>query len=267
MSRRVIYLIVLCCSVLLAGTGAVTIQHSGAAPYQRVLDLAFPVPGQVTFTDDYHAGRDGGGRAHRATDVFAPSGAPVHAVAAGTVSWKPGRHPTAGYALHVRGDNGLVYAYYHLGPHHGSPTQAYAPGVTEGARLERGQLVGYVGDSGNAVGGRPHLHLEIHDATVTDPYGSNRLNPYPSLVAAQRGGSTPSRAGDRQPLLRQGDRGPHVAAWQTQLNTLRATPISVDGDFGPQTDQATRAFQAGAGLTVDGIVGPRTRAALTRGGG
>lgn len=259
MSRRVIYSILLCCGVLLAGTGAATLAQSGAEPYQRVLDLTFPVPGAVEFTDDYHAAR-GGGRAHRGTDVFAPMGTPVHAVASGTVSWLPDRHPTAGYSVHVRGPDGLLYAYYHLGPHGGTRAQAYAPGLAEGALVRRGQLIGYLGDSGNAAGGRPHLHLEIHDDTVTDPYGTHRLNPYPSLLAAQQRGDTPSQSGSD--VLRPGDRGPHVAAWQAQLNTVRDSPIAVDGHFGPETEQATRTIQQAAGITVDGIVGPETRAAV-----
>lgn len=258
---RVIYPMLLCCGLLLAGAGAVTLAQSDAAPYQRTVDLTFPVPGTVEFSDDYHAGRAGGGRAHRATDLFAPLGAPVHAVVGGTVSWLPDRHPTAGYSVHVRGGDGLLYAYYHLGPHGGTRAQAYASGLREGARVERGQLLGYVGDSGNAAGGRPHLHLEIHDETVVDPYGTHRLNPYASLVAAHRRGDTPARGSGPGGVLRLGDQGSAVAAWQALLNTVRTTPIAVDGDFGPQTDRATRAFQQTAGIPVDGIVGPQTWAA------
>ncbi|MEX0658361.1 MAG: peptidoglycan DD-metalloendopeptidase family protein [Egibacteraceae bacterium] len=262
MLTRVVYPMLLCCGLLLAGAGAVTFTQSSAAPYQRVVDIAFPVPGAVELSDDYHAGRADGVRAHRATDVFAPHGRPVHAAAAGTVSWLPARHPTAGYAVHVQGTDGLRYAYYHLGPHNGTRTQAYAPGLSEGSRVQRGELIGYVGDSGNAAGGRPHLHFEIHDRAITDPYGTHRLNPYGSLLAAQRRTDAPSRSGSRDGLLRVGDRGAEVAAWQTQLNTVRSNPIAVDGAFGPQTDRATRAFQRSAGITADGIVGPQTRRAL-----
>jgi peptidoglycan hydrolase-like protein with peptidoglycan-binding domain len=135
--------------------------------------------------------------------------------------------------------------------------------------VRRGQHIGFVGDSGNARGTRPHLHFEIHDNRVTDPYGTNRLNPYPSLVAAvQRSdyardaGARASREGGRGSLLRQGDRGQAVADWQRQLNRVRSSPIAVDGIFGPQTDRATRDFQRDRGILVDGIVGPQTRAAL-----
>lgn len=62
-------------------------------------------------------------------------------------------------------------------------------------------------------------------------------------------------------VLRRGDRGAAVADWQNLLNRAGAT-IAVDGDFGPATDRATREFQSTAGLVVDGVVGPKTRAAM-----
>ncbi|HVL98413.1 MAG TPA: peptidoglycan-binding protein [Egibacteraceae bacterium] len=264
MSTRVIYMILVLSAALAAGAGAATLGGSGHEP---VLDITFPIIGPAEVADDYGARRSGGARAHRATDVFAPMGTPVHAVAAGKVSWMPGRHPTAGYALHIRDDAGRVYAYYHLGPHTGTAAQAYARGVAEGVRVARGQVIGYVGDSGNAAGGRPHLHLEIHDDRVVDPHGTNRLNPYPSLAEARRRGDYPgagstSRGGARAGVLRLGDRGRAVAAWQAELNTVRVTALTVDGAFGPQTHRATRELQEAAGIAVDGVVGPQTRAAL-----
>jgi len=63
------------------------------------------------------------------------------------------------------------------------------------------------------------------------------------------------------PLLRQGDRGQAVSAWQSDLNRVAAAGLRVDGVFGPLTDRATRRFQAGAGLVADGVVGPSTRRA------
>jgi peptidoglycan hydrolase-like protein with peptidoglycan-binding domain len=63
--------------------------------------------------------------------------------------------------------------------------------------------------------------------------------------------------------LSSGSRGAEVVAVQRDLNRLGASPRLVeDGDFGPATDRAVRAFQASAGLSVDGIVGPQTAGAL-----
>jgi peptidoglycan hydrolase-like protein with peptidoglycan-binding domain len=65
------------------------------------------------------------------------------------------------------------------------------------------------------------------------------------------------------PVLREGSRGPAVRALQQQLNQHGAR-LTVDGSFGPNTERAVRAFQQRHGLTADGVVGPRTSAALGR---
>ena len=84
----------------------------------------------------------------------------------------------------------------------------------------------------------------------------------PELVAA---GRTPVA---HEPSLGPGDRGDAVAAWQAALNRwataagTSAGPLTVDGAYGPETEQATRTFQQTQGITVDGLVGPETRAAL-----
>jgi peptidoglycan hydrolase-like protein with peptidoglycan-binding domain len=247
--------------------------HASSAPpadYTSVVDITFPASGDARFSDDYHNGRSAG-RVHRATDLFGPMGSPIYAAMGGRVTWAPGQHGSAGYALQIRGTDGRLYAYYHLGPHDGGRSRAYAPGIAAGVTVERGQLIGYLGDSGNAAGGAPHLHFEIHDDRITDPYGTRRMNPHASLVDAVRRGDvvgrtgaqpSPSRDATRDPVLRQGDRGPAVATWQGQLNGAIGAGLTVDGAFGPATDAATRRFQSARGLVVDGIVGPASRAAL-----
>jgi hypothetical protein len=65
-------------------------------------------------------------------------------------------------------------------------------------------------------------------------------------------------------LLRLGDRGAAVATWQWRLVQVLGRGIDVDEVFGPVTEQATRDFQRTSGLTVDGVVGPRSRAAMER---
>ena len=62
--------------------------------------------------------------------------------------------------------------------------------------------------------------------------------------------------------LRLCDRGEQVRSVQQQLNALIGADLTVDGDFGPSTEHAVRAFQAQHGLDVDGLVGPATMAAL-----
>lgn len=239
----------------LAAEGSVAVEH------RQAVELTFPTQPSASFGDDYDVGR--GERAHRAIDLFAPHDAPVYAARGGTVTWVK-QHRTAGWAVHVRGDDGRTYAYYHLGPADGEREEALVDGVTEGAAITRGQLIGYVGDSGNAAGGPSHLHFEIHDERIDDPYGGHRLNPVASLRAAlARGDYVTAAAGGvgLAPVLRSGAEGPRVTAWQHELNAHRDSAILTDGIFGPQTQRATRELQRAHGLAVDGVVGPRTRAA------
>jgi len=72
----------------------------------------------------------------------------------------------------------------------------------------------------------------------------------------------PPGTGDE--LLRRGDSGAAVATWQWRLRLTLGRPVPVDEDFGPMTETATRDFQRERALTVDGIVGPRSRSAMER---
>jgi hypothetical protein len=65
-------------------------------------------------------------------------------------------------------------------------------------------------------------------------------------------------------LLRRGDRGAAVATWQWRLVQALDRRVDIDEVFGPMTEQATRDFQSVSGLAVDGVVGPRSRAAMVR---
>ena len=244
-----------------------------ALDYRDAVDITFPVRGSVRYSNDFANPRSGG-RVHRATDVFAAKGLPVLAARGGTVIWLPTSETgLSGYAIQILGDDGRTYAYYHLGPHGGRFRQAIAKGIRLGGSVTRGQRIGFVGDSGNAAGGTSHVHLELHDNRITDPYGSNRINPYASLRRAQglssgREGPAPAppvASGDA--VLRLGSRGPAVETWQRQLNRTRATGrLIVDASFGPATHAATVTFQKSVGLGPDGlgVVGPKTRGAMKR---
>lgn len=238
-----------------------------AAGYRGALDITFPTTGSARYGNDYANWRSGG-RRHMATDVFAPAGSRVVAAHAGRVIWVPPyEYPSAGYAVWIRDGRGRVFAYYHMGPAGGRRRQAIARGLSVGDRVRRGQLIGWVGDSGNAAGGSSHLHFEIHDTTVRDPYGVARRNPYYSLRRAEgRGVPRASRSGQRSTALRIGSRGPAVERWQQRLNRVIRAGLVTDGVFGPATRAATVRFQRSAGLTGGGlgVVGPRTRAAMQR---
>ena len=165
------------------------------AAYDAAVDLTFPVAGSTSYIDDYHQARGGGTRVHRATDVMAPYGAKVHAAVGGRITFitgMDGNPPPYGYMISIAGDDGRTYNYIHLGRQDLGPSDAYAPGMRRDLRVERGQFIGINGCSGNASCSAPHLHFEIVDERIVDPYGSHRMNPFASLQDAQRRGDTPA---------------------------------------------------------------------------
>jgi hypothetical protein len=166
--------------------------------YDAAIDLTFPVAGPTSYVDDYaHCRGTDCERRHRATDIMAPYGAPVHAAMGGTISYITGLDgavPSWGWMIRIAGDDGRAYTYIHLGRQDGPASEAYVAGLERGKRVERGEQLGFNGCSGNASCSAPHLHFEIEDPRVTDPYGSNRMNPYASLRAAQDRGDIPGAA-------------------------------------------------------------------------
>ncbi len=125
-----------------------------------------PMPAPVSFINDWGFPRSGG-RTHKGTDVFASYGHRVVAVANGTVRLRSGG--LGGTSVWLHADYGVSFYYAHL--------SGYAPGIVDGAAVSIGQEIGYNGDTGNARGGAPHVHFQIH------PGGSSRpaVNPYPTL--------------------------------------------------------------------------------------
>lgn len=185
MHLRRIALFLLAALMMVPATPALAV-----AGYQQVVDLTFPVAGTASYSDSFDAPRSGG-RVHMATDIMASEGTPIHAAVGGTVEWITGLTeavPSYGYMIRIAGDDGRDYAYVHLGRNSGPPSDAYVAGVVKGSKVERGQHIGFVGCSGNASCSAPHLHFEIHDESVNNPHGQQRINPYPSLIAAHERG-------------------------------------------------------------------------------
>lgn len=123
-----------------------------------------PVAGPHTFRDSWLEPRPGG-RQHHGLDMVAAMGTPLVAVESGVV-YGTGWHYLGGINLSLRGDSSDVYYYAHL--------SAFAAGISDGVRVNKGQTVGYVGDTGNA--GVPHLHLGYQ------PGGGPLTNPYQLMV-------------------------------------------------------------------------------------
>lgn len=147
--------------------------------------IVFPVVGPVSYQDDFGQPR-ADGPPHQGNDILAPRKAIAVAAESGRIKFWTSS-PTAGCMLYLYGDSGTTYLYIHLnndlGPGNDNRGKcvagtAYAPGLKNGGRVQAGQQVGFVGDSGDANGLHPHLHFEVH------PKGGKAVDPYPYLQAA-----------------------------------------------------------------------------------
>jgi hypothetical protein len=151
--------------------------------------LVFPVVGENRFTDTFNAPRSG--HIHEATDIMAAKMTPVVAAADGVVNWLSKSTytdcngvATRSFSIGIKHDDEYTTRYIHLnndtpGTDDGKGN-GYAEGIVEGARVAAGQLIGWVGDSGNAECVGPHLHFELFT-----PDGV-KINAYESLLAARQ---------------------------------------------------------------------------------
>jgi murein DD-endopeptidase MepM/ murein hydrolase activator NlpD len=148
----------------------------GFAPRLTKKGYVFPVHGPSSFTDTFGAGRAVVGW-HHGEDIFAPIGAPVLAVARGTV-FAVGWNDLGGNRLWLRDEQGNEFYYAHL--------SAFSPLAIDGAHVAAGDVLGFVGSSGDAETTPPHLHLEIHPVGLLVLGYDGVINPYQYLVAWRR---------------------------------------------------------------------------------
>ncbi|MDA3040129.1 MAG: DUF4214 domain-containing protein [Actinomycetota bacterium] len=157
---------------------------STAVAAAEIRPITFPVHpdfrSQVYWTDTFGAARSGG-RTHIGVDVMGPKMTPLVAAVDGTVTWV--RHDRdRGNNLELTDAQGWQYHYVHInndtpGTDDGANAYelAFAPGIQTGSQVRAGQVIAFLGDSGNAESAGSHLHFEI-----TRPDGTS-LNPTPSV--------------------------------------------------------------------------------------
>jgi murein DD-endopeptidase MepM/ murein hydrolase activator NlpD len=146
--------------------------------------LIFPVVAKVSYVNDFGDPRPQG--RHEGNDIMAAKRSPVVAVEAGRVT-KWGSSSRGGCMLYLYGRSGTMYMYIHLNNDRTLKNDnrggcrngvSYAPGLRSSQYVRAGQLIAYVGDSGDANGLASHLHFEVH------PNGGRAVSPYKHLGRA-----------------------------------------------------------------------------------
>jgi putative cell wall-binding protein len=244
---------------LVALAGGASASFDDPAATGPTHEIVFPVVGGVTWTDTFGAPR-GADRVHEGQDLMGTKMQPLVAAADGVVSFITIPQASYGYMVRVAGDDGWVYSYLHLnndtpGTDDGQADleDVFAPGIARGGRVVAGQLLAFMGDSGNAESTSPHLHFEMRDpdglvvnaaaaleaARVLDA----AIDPYAGLPDIERLAGT-DRIGTAVEASRAGwDRAEHVvlAAGDRYAEALPASVLaaSVEGPL---------LLSAGAGL-------------------
>ena len=137
----------------------------------------FPVYGPSSFIDTYGAFRgDVPGNWHHGDDIFAPLGAPILACADGIV-FSVGWNEIGGNRLWLRDQQGNEFYYAHL--------SAFSPLAKNGRHVKAGEVLGFVGNTGDAAGTPTHLHFEVHPASLIFMGYDGAVNPTQYLTAWQ----------------------------------------------------------------------------------
>jgi len=148
----------------------------GVKPQLTDQGYVFPVYGPSSFSDDFGAPRADTGW-HHGNDIFAPKGAPILAVAEGTL-FLVGWNTVGGNRFWLRDLLGNEFYYAHL--------LAFSPLARDGAHVKAGDVIGFAGTTGDAAGTPPHLHFEVHPVELLWKGYDGVVDPYQYLLAWKR---------------------------------------------------------------------------------
>ncbi len=192
----------------------------------------------------FHKGCDfvGGTDSRAATDHIVAYESGVITKATGDVD---GTTPSEGNAVYINHGNGIETCYFHLKK--GSVT------VKKDDLVARGDVIGYMGNTGNSTGAHLHFGIRIN-GEWTDPL--------PYLEGTADLGF--KRNSQKIKTLRRGDKGADVSVLQHLLNSTIKAELEVDGSYGAKTESAVKNYQKASGLEVDGVFGGNSWAHILR---
>jgi Peptidase family M23 len=175
--------------------GMVAVPSPASAAASIVKPIVFPVDGPVTYTDTFGAPRSG--HTHEGQDLMGAKMLPLLSAVNGIVHRVKFDNAT-GNSVTIKAADGWTYHYIHVnndrpGTDDGQATrnQAFPPNIVAGATVTKGQVIAYLGDSGNAENAGSHLHFEIREPAPVGSYQGAPINPYESLQQATRWVTTP----------------------------------------------------------------------------
>ncbi len=200
--------------------------EAGADLDDNAPPIVSPVAGDPSFSDTFGACRGSGcSRSHKGVDMFADRLTPLIAAADGVITHnRQSALTTAGNTVILESDDGWRYLYLHLnndspGTDDNSNPQGWilANRLRVGDRVEAGDVIGYLGDSGNAETTPPHLHFEIR------PPGRGAINPTPAVHAAVDAGRVVSLDSLGSTAEARAEFEPEVRSWYQELMKRDAT--------------------------------------------
>lgn len=223
-----------------------------------VPDIMFPVAGPSAFTDTWGACRGSGcSRAHKGVDIFGVKLQPLVAAADGVITGvRRSALGISGNTIILESDDGWRYIYVHVnndspGTDDGANPQGWitANRLRVGDRVSAGDVIGYLGDSGNAENTPDHVHFEIHQP------GVGAINPTGAVLAAREAGRVIGTAALASTAEGRAEHGPTVVAWYQAL--LKRDPT--DAELFAWTDRFDIGFANKNDLIADLTMAPERR--------
>ncbi len=223
-----------------SGSVADSTMPEPAAPSKAVLarfpGAVFPVKGAVDYSDTFGAYRaDMKGHRHEGNDIFAKMGTPIVAVLAGTIRYST--YGIGGNNAHLTDARGDYFYYAHM--------VRFAAGLKSGDHVARGQVIGYVGETGDAAGTSPHCHFEIH------PGGGAAIDPFPYLEAWRAAAAGVPAADTPVAVIAQAEVGIPLAAVLARRGVIEGVDLGAAGAVA----EAGRTIVARADLSRPGALG------------